>query len=197
MDVTFDQGLGLIVQVAMGIGLAASAGLRAFLPLLVVGLAGRLDVIPLSEGFAWLGGTPALIVFGVAVVAEILSDKIPVVDHVLDLVQVWIKPIAGAVMVAAVLTELSPLQATVLAIMIGAPTAGAVHLLKAKARVISTVTSAGFANPVLSVLEDAGALVGSVGAIAVPLIALLVIAVAIVLVGFARRRAKAMQAQSI
>jgi len=197
MDGTIDQGIGLVVQVAMGVGLAASAGLRAFLPLLVVGLAGRFDVIPLSDGFHWLGTTPALIVFGVAVVAEILGDKIPLVDHCLDLAQVWVKPIAGVVMVASVVTDLSALQTAVLAIVLGAPTAGAVHVLKAKARVISTVTSAGIANPVLSVIEDAGALAGSVGAILVPLLALFVVVIAVILFWLARRRGRPAIARTV
>ena len=62
-------------QVAMGVGLAACAGLRAFLPLFVVGVAGRLDVLPLSEPFAWLASAPALTVFGAAVLTELLADK--------------------------------------------------------------------------------------------------------------------------
>src|SRR5512145_2759755 len=111
--------LAVAVQIAMGLGLAASAGLRAFLPLLVAGVAGRLDLLPLSESFAWLGSTPALVVFGVAVVAEVLGDKIPVVDHFLDALHTLLKPIAGTVVAASVLTDLPPLPATVLSLITG------------------------------------------------------------------------------
>lgn len=163
-----------ISQVVMGVGLAASAGLRAFLPLLLVGLAGRFDVLPLSESFAWMAGNPALNVFAVAVVVEVLADKVPVVDNVLDSVQVFVKPVAGAVLVASVVTDLTPLQSAVLAIVTGGATAGGVQLAKAKTRFVSTLSTAGLANPVLSVGEDVGAAAGSVASILLWPLAILV-----------------------
>ncbi len=182
--------VSVVAQVVMGIGLAASAGLRAFLPLLVVGIAGRAEVLPLGDSFAWMGSTPALVVFGVAVVTEILADKIPVVDSVLDSVQLFVKPVAGTILVASVLTELSPLQATVLGILTGGVTAGSVQVLKAKTRLLSTFSTAGIANPVLSAGEDAGSLVGSVASIALWPLALVALAAVFLLyvLIFARRR---------
>lgn len=165
----------LLFQILMGIGLAASAGLRAFLPLLVVGIAGRAGWVPLSDSFAWLAGWPALIVLGVAVLAEVLSDKFPAVDNFLDLIQVFVKPVAGAILVASVVTDLSPLQTTVLALILGSGTAGTVHVIKAKTRLVSTVSTAGAANPVLSVAEDTAALGGSVLALIVPLVMVLML----------------------
>lgn len=155
----------LIAQVVMGVGLAASAGLRAFLPLFVVGLAARFDVLALSDGFAWMGGTPALVVFGVAVVVEVLADKVPVVDSFLDSVQVFVKPVAGTLLVASVVTDLDPLQTAVLGIVTGGTVAGGVQLAKAKTRVVSTLTTAGLANPAISVGEDVGSAVGTVASI--------------------------------
>lgn len=186
------DGIPLIAaQILTGIGLAACAGLRAFLPMLVVGIAGRAGWVPLSDSFEWMASTPALVIFGVAVVTEILGDKFPVVDHVLDVAQSWVKPIAGTILAAAVLTELSPLQATVLGIVTGGSTAGVVQVVKAKARLLSTATTGGIANPVLSAGEDAGSLVGSVAAMAAPvLVGLVLVAgiVAVVIVLQRRRR---------
>lgn len=160
----------LVAQIASGIGLAACAGLRAFLPLLIVGLAGRLDWIPLTENFGWLESTPALIVFGVAVVIEILADKIPVVDHLLDSAQVFVKPIAGTILAASVLTDLTPLQAAVLGLITGGVVAETVHLTKAQLRFVSTATTAGVANPLVSAVEDFVALAGSLLAIVLPVL---------------------------
>jgi len=178
----------ILAQIAMGVGLAACAGLRAFLPPLVLGVAGRMDWVDLSPTYAWLASTPALIVFAVAVATEILSDKIPVVDHLLDVIGAFIKPVAGTVVAASVLTDLSPLAATVAGIVIGGGSAGLVHLTKAKIRVFSTLTTGGLGNPVLSMGEDVLSLVGSVVAIAIP--ALLIFALAVTAAGlvFARRR---------
>jgi hypothetical protein len=177
MDLTWGEGAALALQVAMGISLAACAGLRAFLPLLVVGIAGRIDVIPLAESFAWIGSWPAITVFAVAVVAELAADKFPLVDHLLDAVELFVKPVAGIVLVATVVTELSPLETLVLGIVLGGPSAGVVHLLKAKLRLLSTISTGGLGNPVVSTSEDVGALVGSLLALAVPLFALLLLIV--------------------
>jgi len=172
--------IALAAQVSMGLALAACAGLRAFLPLLIVGTAGRLGWVPLSDSFAWLQSTPALVVFGIAVAAEILADKIPVVDHTLDVAQTLIKPVAGTLLAASVMTEVEPLQATVLALITGGLVSETVHLTKAKLRLLSTVTTAGVGNPVISTAEDLGAVTGSFAALAVPFLVAAVVLVALV-----------------
>jgi len=161
----------------MGFSLAACAGLRAFLPLFVVGLAGRLGWVPLSESFAWLGDWPALAVFGIAVVAELVGDKFPIVDSFLDALQTIVKPIVGAMLMLTVVSDWAPLYMTLVWIILGGTLSGIVHLTKAKLRLISTVTTAGMANPVLSASEDAGALAGTIGALFFPVV------VAVLLVG--------------
>ncbi len=189
-----DGTTALLIQVAQGIGLAACAGMRAFLPLFVVGLAGRVGWIPLSDSFQWLASTPALVVFGVALLVELAADKFPVVDNVLDTVQFLVKPVAGTVLVASVVTELTPLQTTVLAIIVGGTTADVVHLGKAKLRLVSSATTAGIGNPVLSTAEDGGSLVGSLLAIFYPLLLLaalivLILLLVLILRGIRRPRA--------
>ena len=183
------QILVVVSQLAMGVSLAACAGLRAFLPLFAVGLAARLDWIPLTSHFEWLESTPSLIVFGVAVVAELLADKVPWFDHLLDLVQSFVKPIAGVIAAAAVLHELTALQGTVLALVLGGGVAGAVHLGKANLRLLSTVSTGGLANPVVSVVEEGGAWSLALAAIVAPLITAAVLLVLLIAaVWFVRQR---------
>jgi len=183
------QILVVASQLAMGLSLAACAGLRAFLPLFVVGLAGRLDWIPLTTHFDWLESTPSLIVFGVAVAAELLADKVPWLDNLLDLGQTFVKPIAGVMAVAAVLHELTPLQGAVLALVLGGGVAGAVHLGKAKVRLLSTVSTGGLANPAVSVIEEGGAWSLALAALVVPLIAAAILLLSLIaVVWFVRRR---------
>jgi uncharacterized membrane protein len=172
----------------MGIALAACAGIRAFLPLFVVGLAGRLGWVPLSESFEWLAGWPALVVFGIAVVAELAGDKFPVVDNFLDSVQTIVKPIVGAMLMLSVVSDWAPLYLTLVWIILGGTLAGIVHLTKAKLRLASTVTTAGVGNPVLSVSEDAGALAGTVGALLFPVAVALLILIALVATWISLRR---------
>jgi len=179
MEFSWSESGVLLIQLAMGVSLAACAGMRAFLPLLVVGVAGRLEIIPLAGPFEWLAGWPTLIVFGVAVITELLGDKLPAVDNMLDVLQTFVKPVAGTILVASVITELSPLQSVVLGIILGGGAAGIVHLLKAKLRIFSTAATAGTANPVISTVEDAGTLAASVGAIFVPFLILAMILAAV------------------
>ena len=157
-------------QVMMGVGLAASAGLRAFLPLLVVGLAGRFELIDLSARFEWMSTAPALTVFAVAVVLEILGDKVPVFDHLLDGAGSFARPIAGAIVAASPITSLDPLTGLVVGIVLGGSVAGGVHAAKASVRLISTGGSAGAANPIISVGEDAISLSASMISLVAPII---------------------------
>jgi hypothetical protein len=174
---TTPELLAFLGYLSMGIALAASAGLRAFLPPLVVGLAARFELIELGPGFAWLAETPALIVFGVAMVLELVADKIPVVDHVLDSVQLAIKPAMGGIVMGAALIDGGPLLRTVLALAAGGSVAVTVHGAKAALRALSTVATGGMANPVLSFAEDASSLAGSLLAVLLPIVALVLLAI--------------------
>jgi hypothetical protein len=183
-----------VVTVALAVGLAAAAGLRAWLPLLVAGGAARLGVADLGPGFAWLASWPALGLFGVATLIEIAGDKIPVVDHVLDAVGTFIRPLTGTVAAAAALVHVDdPLIALVLGLVVGAPAALAPHVAKSTLRGVSTGTTAGLANPFLSLLEDALSLFIAVLAFLVPLLALLFVVAGVWLTWrwLGRRRATA------
>ena len=79
-----ELGFGALLSIALGVGLAAATGFRVFLPLLVAALAARSGMVPLSDGFAWLASTPALVTLGTAAVIETLAYYIPGVDHALD-----------------------------------------------------------------------------------------------------------------
>lgn len=177
-------------SLALAVALAACAGLRAWLPLFAAGLLARLEIAAVGESFEWLGSTPALIVFGVATVIEIVADKVPALDHALDTISTVIRPAAGAVVAAAVLVRIEdPLVASVIGLLVGAPVAFAPHVAKASARAVSTGSTAGLANPVLSTLEDVAAIVLAVLAFVAPiLIAIVLVAVAIVFARWLRRR---------
>ncbi len=167
-----------VFQISMGVSLAACAGFRAFTPLLVVGLAGRLDLVPLAERFEWLSSDAALIVFATAVVFETFADKFPIVDHSLDLAATLVRPVAGAIVVASPLTGFDPLIAMVVGIVLGSTVAGGVHLAKSKTRLASTALTGASANPFLSVAEDAVSLGGSVVSVFLPIVALFFVCLA-------------------
>ncbi len=166
--------MDVAVQIAMGVSIAACTGLRAFMPLLILGLLARYtDHIELAQPFRWLASEPALIVLGVAAAVELLADKYPAVDHALDAVQTVVRPVAGMIAVAAIVSDLSPLMAAVVGVILGAPVAGKVHLTKVGTRLVSTHVTLGLANGLVSLVEDVVSLVGVLLAALVPAIALI------------------------
>ena len=177
-------------------GLSASAGLNAYVPLLVVALTARFtDWITLSQPMDalsswWVIGT--LIVLGVV---EFFADKIPVINHINDVIQTVIRPAAGAILFAAsaqVVTEISP----VLSVISGLLVAGGVHTVKTVAvRPAVTATTGGAGNVPVSLAEDVVATIISILAVVVPVViaALIIIGTSFV-VWWLWRRANALKA---
>jgi hypothetical protein len=187
---------GIIPSLAMGIGLAACAGIRAWLPLLLAGLLARAGVLELGPSFRFIASNQALILFGVATVVEMLGDKIPVVDHTLDALSTVLRPAAGSLLAASVLWRVpDPLTALALGVAVGGPTALLPHAAKSSLRVASTAFTGGLANPLLSLIEDLAAVVVFVFTVAVPVAVAVVILVVAVLV--ARRLARRRQPQTV
>ena len=175
--------LAVITGLSLGLALAATCGLRAFLPLLVVGALGALGHIELSESFVWMTTPLALMCLGSAVLVELVGDKIPVVDHLLDVAAIVVKPIAAMIATAAVMTELDPVLTAVIGLVLGGSLAQGVHLVKAKLRLLSSAMTATIANPFVSVFEDVLALVATLVAFVMPLV-VFALAVAVSVWGF-------------
>lgn len=148
-----DIVLAIAMSVALGIGLAAAAGFRVFLPLLAASIAAATGHLHLNDNFAWLGSTPALIMFAVAAVVEILAYYIPAVDNLLDTITTPLALVAGTILSAAVITELSPLLKWSTAIISGGGAAVITQGLTTLVRAKSTAFTAGLANPVVSTGE--------------------------------------------
>lgn len=163
-----------------GIAVAAACGLRAFLPLLLLGLAARAGIVQIHEGAGWMSGDLALTALAVATVVEILGDKVPVVDHALDAIGTVLRPLAASLGAYAALVSWPTPWGQLAALALGALAVG-VHLAKAKVRLGSSTLTLGSANPVISLLEDALSLALVAIAILAPLaIAILVLAMIVI-----------------
>jgi hypothetical protein len=161
-----------VLSIALGIGLAAAAGFRIFVPLLVAGLAARSGFIPLTDGFQWLASTPALLTLGTAAVFEVLAYYIPGVDHLLDLIAGPAAMGAGVVASASVMADIPPAVMWPVAIIAGGGIAGLTKGGTALLRAKSGVMTAGLANPVVATVETIGATGIAILAVAVPLLCL-------------------------
>jgi hypothetical protein len=178
---------GLLMILGPAIALAAACGLRAFLPLLALSVASHAGAVQLGPQAAWFGSDAALWIFGIATVLEVLGDKVPLLDHVLDLAATFVRPAAGAVVAWAAYGHWAPQLAYPAAIIVGAGALG-VHLIKAKTRLGSTALTLGHGNPVLSLGEDVLSLALSSMIWVGPLLAGLAIVLAFAFVGWLASR---------
>lgn len=164
-----------VLSVALGIGVAAACGFRIFVPLLIVSLAARFGQVALAPGAAWLAGTPALVVLATATVVEVAAYSIPWLDHVLDLVATPTAVLAGIVASAALMIDVPPVLKWGMALIAGGGVAGVVQGATVLARVKSTATTGGLANPVFAAIEFGSAVVTTVLAIVIPVLVLLLV----------------------
>lgn len=165
------DSIEMVLSIFVGLGLSAAAGFRVFVPLLVVSLASRVGVLDLSAEFAWISSTPALIAFSAATIAELGAYYLPFVDNFLDAITSPLAVVAGTVLTAAVVTDVDPFFKWTMAIIAGGGMAGMVQAKTVVARGVSSMTTAGMANPVLSTVEFGGSLVASVMTILMPAVA--------------------------
>lgn len=180
----------LLTGIFTAFGLSASAGLNAYIPLLLVGLIARYtDLMKLNSPWDTLSNPWIILMLCVLVIIEMLADKVPAVNHLNDVVQTLIRPAAGAVAFAAsanVVTDMSP----VLALAAGLLVAGTVHVAKAGAlRPAVTATTGGAGNVPVSIAEDIISTVLSILAIVLPILVgtLLIVLAAFIIYWLYRR----------
>ena len=163
----------LLFSLALGIGLAAATGFRVFLPLLIMGLAVKSGYMPVSAGFDWVATTPALLMFAVAAIVEIIAYYVPVLDNLLDGVAGPLAVGAGIAVTASVLGDVPPMWKWTLAIIAGGGAAAATQGATTLLRGTSTVFTGGLGNPALATAEILGAILFSLLAILLPYLAAL------------------------
>ncbi|MFK4760222.1 DUF4126 domain-containing protein [Microbacterium sp. ZW T5_45] len=187
-----------MIEFIIGTSLAASAGLNAWMPLFLLGLADRfLPAVQLPSGWSWLSSDLALWIVGVLLVLEIVADKIPALDSLNDIVQSILRPASGGIAFGAgasaqTLAVDDPAtffsMNTWVPVVIGVGVALVVHVTKATARVAANATTGGLAAPVLSTVEDGASAVLAVAAIVVPVLAAVLLVGLVVAVIVLRRR---------
>lgn len=172
-------------------GLSGSAGLNAYIPLLMVALASRFPLndplLKLSAPYDLLGNWWVIGILAVLLVIEILADKIPVVDSANDAIQTFVRPVAGAILFAGsanVITDMHP----ILSLASGLLVAGGVHATKSVARPVVTASTAGTGNWAVSAAEDVTAFFVSLLALVLPIIGAILLATILIILFLAVRR---------
>lgn len=187
-----------VLELLTGTGLAASAGLNAYIPLLLVGVLNRYtSLVELPSGWQWLSNGWVIGVLVLLLAIEVVADKVPVVDHVNDAVQTFVRPTAGGLAFGAgstseTVTVSDPGQFFSsnqwVPIALGVVIALGVHIVKAVTRPVINATTAGVGAPVASTAEDATSAIMSVVALVLPVLVLVLLAGMVLSAGVLLRR---------
>ena len=191
-----------MLEILTGTGLAAAAGLNAYIPLILLGAAGRfLEVVQLPAGWAWLENEWVLGVLGVLLVIEVIADKIPAVDTINDWIQTAVRPAAGGIVFGTgSASETAAVQDPAaffgsnqwVPVVSGVLIALGVHAAKAAVRPALNAMTIGLAAPVVSTVEDLGSVALAVAAILLPVLVVValgaLVAAFVLLFRRARRR---------
>jgi hypothetical protein len=164
-------------------GLSASAGLNAYIPLLVVALLGKFtNLFTLNSPWNTLESWWVIGVLVVLSVVEFFADKIPAINHINDIIQTVIRPVAGAIVFAAsaqIITDVHPILAMIMGLMV----AGAVHTVKSLAiRPAVTATTGGVGNVPVSLGEDLIATILSIIAAVTPVLIAVILVLGVALI---------------
>ncbi|MDW7658294.1 MAG: DUF4126 domain-containing protein [Bacillota bacterium] len=170
----------IVLQILIGVGLAATCGFRVFVPLLVMGIAGLSGYLHLATGFEWIASLPAVIIFGIATAIEIAAYFIPYIDNLLDSISIPVSVIAGIVVAASVITDVHPILRWTLAVMAGGGIATVTSLISNGVHGVSTVASGGAANPAVSGVESVLSVISAIISIVIPILAIVLIAILVI-----------------
>ena len=164
-----------LLSILVGIGLSAACGFRVFVPPLVISIAAMSGHLTLSDGFAWMGTWTALGAFAVATALEIAAYYVPWLDNLLDTVSTPAACVAGTIVMASMVGDMSPFLKWTLAVIAGGGTAGLVQGGTVATRAASTALTGGLANPVVATVELAGAAATSVLSLLTPVLVVAVL----------------------
>jgi hypothetical protein len=158
-----------------GLGLAAPAGLNAYIPLLALALADRAATrITLQPPYDILSSNLGIAVLVILLTIEVGVDKVPGLDHLNDIVQSVVRPAAGAIVAVAATSGVAIPPAAM--VVLGLVLAGSVNAVKVTTRPAVTVGTAGIFNPFVSMAEDVVAAFASIIAIFAPFLVVVTLA---------------------
>lgn len=172
----------------VGIGLAASVGIRIFLPILIVSIFAYTGNLTLSTYFTWLGYLPVLVFLVIISVFELLAYYIPWLDNFLDAIEHPLSIIAGVLITGAVITDFNPYLKWLMALLIGGGVAGTINAATGMIRLKVSAESGGKKNFILSSVEIIGAIVLSILSILQPAIAGFITAIGLIYFSFIIRK---------
>lgn len=179
-----EEHLTYVGSALMGIGLAAACGFRVFLPLLVVGVFGRMGWVEILPSFSWLASWPGITCLAVATVLETGAMFVPWLDSALTAMATPFAILAGAFLATTVTEGQSTLYQYVIPIIAGGATAGVIHGVTTAVKGVSSAVTGGSANPLVALGELFAAIVTTILAVVVPVLLVLLATAFVVAAGW-------------
>jgi|SRR5690625_2350751 len=165
----------MVLAILIGVGLSASAGFRVFTPLLVTSIASKASWVTLAEGFDWIGSTPALIAFAIAMIVEICAYYLPVVDNFVKLLATPAAVIAGTMLTASFIGEMDPFLTWSISIIAGGGVSTFTQITTTAIRGTSTMATGGIANFLVTIFEGISAALIAILTILLPFLSVIFI----------------------
>lgn len=157
-------------ELLTGMGLAMPAGLNAYIPLLALGIADRyFGLINLAAPYDLIATPGGLLIITALLIVELIADKVPLIDHLNDLIQSAVRPSSGGIVLMASTDPVDTIN-PIFALILGLTLAGIVHIVKMAIRPAVTATTGGVGNPIVSAAEDGAAIASSVLALIAPVL---------------------------
>ncbi len=193
-----------MIAALTAMGLAAAAGLNAYIPFLLIALVTRFtDVITLPESYQWIESWWAIGIATALLLVEVVLDKIPAIDSINDAVQTFVRPTMAGLLSAATTSAAALDNSTWITenpwvnVVLGIVVAGVVHVGKATARPVINATTVGVGAPVVSTVEDGASLGLSLVAVLLPVLVLLALALLAVAMVWSWRRFRRLRRRAV
>lgn len=158
-----------ILAICIGLALSATVGFRIFTPLLITGIFVHVDWLTLSEGFSWIGSTPAIIAFAVATVFEVAVNYIPAVGSFMKMISTPLAALAGILLTASFIGDMSPFLEWSIAIIGGGGVATVSH---ATITAVKGVSETALMSPAVAAAEDTAATLAPILIFSAPILAI-------------------------
>ncbi len=197
------------MEIGTPLGLGLASGINAYLPLLSFAVSARwLNLYKVNPNFAFITSNWCIIALVMLTIIDFVADKIPLIDHTWDATHTFIRPLAGALVAAASSSQViipigtssisSHLLGTVsiatgnihivgigllVIALLGGLLALMSHTAKATTRLISTFTTAGLLNAILSIGEDILVVIAILLSLFVPAIMLILVVLFLLIFG--------------
>ena len=163
------------MSLMLGVGLSAASGFRVFVPFLGISIASFAGHLTLAPGFEWIGSWPGLLAFATATILEIAIYFVPWIDNITDAFATPLAIVAGTILTASQIGEMSHLLQWSLAIIAGGGVCGVVQMGTVAIRAVSTGTTGGFGNFLVATFELIAAVVVTVLAIVLPVVGIIAV----------------------